>query len=86
MTDLDSWAMTVALELGLTTNIDRDLILEVAKDAAHGVARPAAPITTYLLGMAVANGANPHQAAERIRDLAQGWVPDDAEPSVTMEI
>lgn len=86
MTDLDSWAMTVALELGLTTNIDRDLILEVAKDAAHGVTRPAAPITTYLLGMAVAGGANPHQAAERIRALAEGWVPDDVEPPANVDL
>jgi hypothetical protein len=86
MTDLDSWAMTVALDLGVTTNIDRDLILDVARDAAHGVARPAAPITTYLLGMAVAGGANPHTAAERIRVLAEGWVPDDAEPPVTLDI
>lgn len=85
MTDLDSWAMTVALDLGVTTNIDRDLILDVARDAAHGVARPAAPITTYLLGMAVAGGANLHTAAERIRVLAEGWVPDEAEPPVSLE-
>jgi len=83
MSDLDDWAMTVALELGVATNIDRDLILDVARDAAHGVARPAAPITTYLLGFAVAGGANPHQAAEKIRALAEGWAGDAAEPPET---
>jgi hypothetical protein len=73
--------MTVALELGIATNIDRDLVLDVARDVAHGVARPAAPITTYLLGMAVGAGANPHQAAERIRARAEGFVADDPEPA-----
>ena len=83
MSDLDDWIMTVALDLGIATNIDRDLILDVARDVAHGVARPAAPITTYLLGLAVGAGANPHQAAERIRARAEGFVADDPEPAST---
>jgi hypothetical protein len=32
--------------------LDRDLLLDVARDAAHGVARPAAPLTTFLVGYA----------------------------------
>jgi hypothetical protein len=30
----------------------RDLVLDLARDVAHGVARPAAPLTTFLLGLA----------------------------------
>ncbi len=52
-----------------------DLILDVAKDAAHGVQRPAAPVTTYLLGLAVARGADPAQTAAAISRLADGWQP-----------
>jgi hypothetical protein len=83
MSNLDDWIMTVALDLGLATNIDRDLVLDLARDVAHGVARPAAPITTFLLGMAVGAGGNPHQLAERIQELAAGWAPDDAPPPET---
>jgi hypothetical protein len=45
----------------------------VARDAAHGVARPAAPLTTYLLGVAVAGGADPEEAARTISELAREW-------------
>ena len=31
---------------------DIALILDLARDAAHGVARPAAPLTTFLVGYA----------------------------------
>ncbi|MDQ3457112.1 MAG: DUF6457 domain-containing protein [Actinomycetota bacterium] len=46
------------------------LILDVARDAAHGVARPAAPLTTYLLGIAVGRGADPVTTAQQITTLA----------------
>jgi Domain of unknown function (DUF6457) len=46
------------------------LILDMTRDVAHGVARPAAPISAYLLGLAVgrAAGSGPGE-----RELAQGW-------------
>ena len=42
---------------------------------AHGVARPAAPLTTYLLGVAVGRGADPAQAAARLTALATTRTP-----------
>ncbi|MGH3751051.1 MAG: DUF6457 domain-containing protein, partial [Micromonosporaceae bacterium] len=53
---LTDWADTVRQALDLDPDlakVDEKLILDVARDAAHGVARPAAPLTTYLLGIAV---------------------------------
>jgi hypothetical protein len=47
--------------------------LDVARDVAHQVARPAAPLTTYLLGVAVGRGADPTEAAARITALADQW-------------
>jgi hypothetical protein len=82
MSELDDWATAVAMELGLTATIDRSLVLDLARDVAHGVARPAAPLTTYLVGVAVGAGADPRDAARRIADLAAGWNPD-REPSPT---
>ncbi|MGI9196068.1 MAG: DUF6457 domain-containing protein, partial [Candidatus Nanopelagicales bacterium] len=45
----------LATDLGVEIpEIDVQLLLDVARDAAHAVDRPAAPITTYLLGYAAA--------------------------------
>ena len=32
------------------------MLLDLARDAAHGVERPAAPLTTFLVGVAVGRG------------------------------
>lgn len=73
MDDMDTWVQSVKSELGITADVDTATILDVAKDAAHAVARPAAPVTTYLLGMAVAAGADASEAAAKIAALAQRW-------------
>jgi capsid protein len=71
---LDEWMATACAELGLDpADVSRDLVLDVARDVAHGVARPAAPLTAYLLGLAVGRGADAGDAAERITALAGGW-------------
>jgi hypothetical protein len=31
-------------------------VLDLARDAAHGIARPAAPVTTFIAGVAVGRG------------------------------
>jgi hypothetical protein len=46
------------------------VILHVARVAAHSVERPAAPVTTFLLGSAVAGGMNVNEAAAKIQALA----------------
>jgi hypothetical protein len=69
MSTLDEWLTAVQAEFDLPP-VDVSLILDVARDVAHGVARPAAPLTTYLLGLAVGRGAGDEAAvAERLRAL-----------------
>jgi len=63
----------VDVDIDVNVDIDVDAILEVAKQAAHGVLRPAAPVSTYLMGLAVARGADVADVAARISRLAQGW-------------
>ena len=50
---LDEWVAQLvdALEVS-PTSVDIAVILDLARDAAHGVARPAAPLTTFLVGLA----------------------------------
>jgi len=50
---LDAWIDELAAALDLDAAlVDRDSVLDLARDAAHGVARPAAPLTTFLAGLA----------------------------------
>jgi hypothetical protein len=70
--NIDDWVAAVCTALGLSPEgVDRALILDLARETAHGVARPAAPITTYLAGLAVGGGADPAEVAATIRSLVQ---------------
>ncbi len=69
MRDLDDWVTEASAALGVTDHVDVTLLLDLARDVAHGVARPAAPVTAYLLGLAVARGADPSAAAAALRGL-----------------
>ena len=75
MEQLGTWSRALAAELGLdpATNVPVEAILDVARDAAHGVLRPAAPVSAYLLALAVANGTDPVVGAETVARLASGW-------------
>lgn len=53
MSVLDDWCNDVIAALELDpAGFDRDLLLDLTRDVAHGVARPAAPLTAYLAGLA----------------------------------
>ncbi|NCG02247.1 MAG: hypothetical protein GWP22_02110 [Actinomycetales bacterium] len=52
---------------------DLTAILDGARHAAHEVERPAAPITTYLMGMAVARGGDLADISRTIDSLAKSW-------------
>jgi hypothetical protein len=51
---LEDWSASLAAELGIEEPIDVTPILDLARDAAHNVERPAAPLTTFLVGYAAA--------------------------------
>jgi molybdopterin-guanine dinucleotide biosynthesis protein A len=73
MSMLEDWVGAVYAALHLDGETDARLVLDLARDVAHGVARPAAPLTAYLLGVAVGRGADPRAAAATIADLAASW-------------
>lgn len=74
MSALDSWTDAACAELGLRPgDVSTRLVLDLARDVAHGVERPAAPLAAFLLGLAVGHGQPPEDAARRLRDLAAGW-------------
>jgi len=74
MNTLESWTEAACAELGIDPAVlDTRTVLDVARDAAHQVARPAAPLTTFLMGVAVGLGLEPDEAAQRITRLAASW-------------
>lgn len=57
-------------------NVDVDAILGLAGDAAHAIVRPAAPLTTFIVGFAAGRGSiggsiDAAAATEIARELAR---------------
>ena len=74
---LDQWIRELAEALGLDLDVDADVVLDLAGDAARAVMRPAAPLTTFLVGFAAARDGGDEAAVERAtaiaRELATRW-------------
>jgi molybdopterin-guanine dinucleotide biosynthesis protein A len=75
--NLHDWIDELCDALDIDAEVDEGLVLDLARVAAHNVERPAAPVTTYLLGLAVgSSGAGPDEVerlAARAQALADGW-------------
>jgi molybdopterin-guanine dinucleotide biosynthesis protein A len=72
---LEQWSASLAAELGIVdVDVDIDALLALAGVAAHAVLRPAAPLTTYLVGYAAgraaALGVKASDATARAADTA----------------
>ena len=77
---LDSWIRAACAELDLVpADVHTTEVLDVARDVAHNVVRPGAPVTAYLMGVAVGRGADPADVAARLTVLAAGWPVDGQE-------
>ncbi|MDQ5894142.1 MAG: hypothetical protein QG596_403 [Actinomycetota bacterium] len=50
---LEDWMAKVSDLLGFEEDIDISAVLDLTRDVAHDVARPAAPLTTFALGLAL---------------------------------
>lgn len=82
---LTDWTERLAAELGLDPNdpgVELDTILNLARDAAHAVERPAAPVTAFYVGYAAAKrGGGDAAIAECVRiarELTAEWERDAA--------
>jgi hypothetical protein len=86
MSVMSDWMSAVADELGLDAAAASDatmqLVLDVTAEVAHGVARPAAPVTAFLIGLAAGRDPDSLAAADRyaatVAALAKTW--SDATP------
>lgn len=78
MSVMEDWMSAVCAALDLDAP-DQRIVLDLARDVAHSVARPAAPLTAYLVGVAVGRGADPKAAAAKITELATSWPADSTD-------
>jgi hypothetical protein len=80
---VNDWIREANALAGVDVAIDIDAILDLARDAAHGVARPAAPISTFILGYAAgARGLSEAEVAELAAMLGQAAAAHaEADPS-----
>ena len=79
---LDAWLAAAAAELDVDPETVRiGTVLDVARDVAHDVARPAAPLSTFLLGVAYGRSGETDPArlqslADQLTDRAAAWKAD----------
>ena len=70
---LDEWVGVAAAELGLgeVSGEEQRLILDLAREVAHNTVRPGAPVSAYLVGLAVGRGGSLAEASRALTELAQ---------------
>ncbi|MDR2280507.1 MAG: DUF6457 domain-containing protein [Gordonia sp. (in: high G+C Gram-positive bacteria)] len=70
--NLDTWIADLSRELGLgDVDVPVHALLDLTRDVAHGVARPAGPISTFLVGLAVARGGTVADAQAAVSALIE---------------
>ncbi|MEU6815386.1 DUF6457 domain-containing protein [Streptomyces sp. NPDC046860] len=74
---MHEWIAAAKAELGVDLDVDIAELLDMTKVVAHEVARPAAPITSFLVGYAAALRAGGtgavSEANSRVTELAEKW-------------
>ena len=79
--DLEGWTRRLTDALGIPEfQPDIALILDLARDAAHGVARPAAPLTTFLVGYAAGLAGGSAADVESLSRTASALAVGDTAP------
>jgi len=68
--NLHDWIDELCDVLDIEVDFDEAVVLDLARDAAHNVERPAAPITTFLLGYAAAASDGNPVELERLAGVA----------------
>ena len=87
---LSDWAVHLSGDLGIDSDefraaVDIDGILDLAGVAAHTVLRPAAPVTTFLVGyaagFAAAAGTDPSSAIRSAEGTSRAALAAESDPN-----
>ena len=79
MSVLEQWIDAACADLGIDRAVvDERAVLGLAREVAHQVDRPAAPVSAFLVGVAVGAGEPLEAAADRLLALSAAWQPPNA--------
>lgn len=69
--ELADWVATLVHEFGLEPDqVPTDRVLQLASIAAHGVTRPAAPLSAFVAGLVAGQlGGSPEEIADAIASI-----------------
>jgi hypothetical protein len=69
---LDDWIGVLCQEFGLSADdVPTAAVLDLARDVAHGVARPAAPLSAFVAGLVAGRaGGTPAQIAQALATIS----------------
>ncbi|WP_137843187.1 DUF6457 domain-containing protein [Microbacterium sp. 2FI] len=75
---LDAWAAALRERFGLADDdVPVAAVLDLTRDVANGVARPAAPLGAFVAGLVAGRGGTDPalvlEAVEAVAALADGW-------------
>lgn len=70
----NAWLTSATAEFGgEAAEIPVEALLELAAVVAYDVARPMAPVTAFVAGLAAGRGADGDDAARKLTELAKAW-------------
>jgi hypothetical protein len=64
-----TWLADVADAIGVPAPADQATLLDLTREIAHAVERPAGPLTLFMLGCAVGSGGEPATLVTQVRAL-----------------
>ena len=73
---VDDWIAELGPRLGINASeVPTHVILDIARDVAHGAVRPGAPVSTFMVGFALGLGqlATPEQGARAVQEALEAW-------------
>ena len=68
---MSAWLNDLSNELGIQEVGDAKGLLDITREVAHNVSRPAAPLTLYWLGIAVGQGQDADEIKEKVEKLVE---------------
>lgn len=72
--EIEEWTHLACTELGVESDeLDKESLLVLARYVARDVSGSAAPLTCYLLGIAVGRGMPHAEAMSRVSTLVERW-------------
>ena len=73
---LAEWTEQLCAALGVELEVDIDAVLDLARDSAHSIERPTAPLTTFVVGYAAAQRGGTAADIEECMDVASELIAD----------